>query len=211
MTNIIDSLKWRYSTQVYDPSKKLSQTQLDTILEAARLAPSSYGLQPWRFIVVNDQATRAKLREAGYGQPKITDASHLVVIAVQEVTNEATVDEYMKSVAETRKVSLESLAGYKGMIMNVVNSMTPEQLINWSTRQAYLALGVIIAAASLEGVDSGPMEGFEPAKFDEILGLKKLGLQSKVAIALGFRSDSDKMAKAAKVRYPKSKVVVEMN
>lgn len=211
MTNIIDSLKWRYSTQVYDPSKKVSETQLDTILEAARLAPSSYGLQPWRFIVVNNPATRAKLSEAGYGQPKITDASHLIVIAVQEVTNEAMVDEYMKSVAETRKVSLESLAGYKGMIMNVVNSMTPEQLIEWSTRQAYLALGVIIAVASLEGVDSGPMEGFEPAKFDEILGLKKLGLQTKVAVALGFRSDSDKMAKAAKVRFPKNKVVIEVN
>lgn len=210
MQKIIDAMNWRYATQVYDKSKKLDDEQLNTILEAARLVPSSYGLQPWKFIVVNDAATRIKLRAAGYDQAKITDAPKLIVIAVPEVIDEAVVDEYIKSISETRKVSLESLTGFKGMLMGVVNSMTPAERIDWATRQAYLALGVIITTSAVGGIDSGPMEGFDPAKFDEILGLKKLGLRTKVAVALGFRSDTDKMATTAKVRFPKSRVVLEI-
>ncbi len=210
MNTIIDALKWRYATQVFDQTKKLSANQLDTILESAILAPTSFGLQPVRFILVKNPEIRAKLREAGYNQPKITDASDLVVIAVPKVMNDATVDEFIQSISDVRGLSLESLRGYSDMIKSAVNGRTPEQRVEWATRQGYIALGVIIAACALEGVDAGPMEGFDPKQFDEILGLDAMGLESKVMIAIGFRSEEDTMAHAAKVRFPKGKMIIEI-
>ncbi len=211
MTNSIDALEWRYATKAYDTEKKLSAEQIDTMLEAARLAPSSYGLQPWKFIVVNNPEMRAKLREAGYGQSPITDASHFIVIAVPSVIDDTLIDAYLQSVAHTRGVSLESLAGYRAMNKGALENKTPAERIEWAARQAYLALGVLLTTAAVERIDATPMEGFDPKKFDEILGLVALGLESKVALALGFRSSEDAMAGAIKVRFPKSEVVVEVN
>lgn len=205
---MISSLNWRYSTQLFDKEKKISEEQLQTILESARLSPSAFGIQPWRFIVVTNPETRSKLREVGYNQPKITDSSHLVVIAVPKTLEEKDVDEYIQLVAVTRGISVESLSGYSDMIKGSLKWKTPEQRIEWFTRQAYIALGIIVAAASTERIDSGPMEGFDPKKFDEILGLEELGLESKVIVSLGFRSDTDKMSQAPKVRYPKEKVII---
>ncbi len=211
MKNIIDSLKWRYAVQVFDQEKKLTEAQLDTVLEGARLSPSSYGLQPWKFIVVNNTKIRSKLREAGYGQAKISEASHLVVIAVPRVLDDSTVDEYIQSVADIRGVSIESLDGFSHALKGSVNGRTPQERVEWATRQAYIALGILLATAASERIDAGPMEGFDPKKFDEILELKKIGLESKVIVALGFRSESDVMAHTPKVRFPKEKVVIEIN
>lgn len=211
MKNMTEALNWRYATQIFDKEKKLSQEQVEMLLDSARLSPSSYGLQAWKFIVVNNPETRAKLREAGYNQAKITDASHLIVVAVPKVINSETVKEYVELVAKTRDVSLDSLKGLSDMINGTVNSRTPEQNVEWVTRQAYIALGVLLATAAVEGIDAGPMEGFDPKKFDEILGLPSMGFESKVAVALGFRSEEDAMAKAAKVRFPKEHVVMEVN
>lgn len=211
MKNIIEALNWRYAAQVFDKNKKLTDGQLDLLLDAARLSPSSFGLQAWKFILVNNPETRAKLREAGYNQAKITDASHLIVIAVPKVINSDSVKEYMESISKTRGVDMESLQGFSDMLNGAINMRTPEQRVEWATRQAYIALGVLLTTAAVEGIDAGPMEGFDPKKFDEILGLEALGLESKAAVALGFRSEDDVMAKAAKVRFSKDRVVVEVN
>ncbi len=211
MKNIIDALNWRYAVQIFDQNKKLTDEQLNMILDAGRLAPSSFGLQPWKFIVVKNPETRAKLREAGFDQRKITEASHFVVFAVRKDLDEAYVDRYVKLVSETRAVTVESLAGLDAMLRGAVNRRTPEERLVWSTNQLYISLGMMLATAALEGIDAGPMEGFDRKKFDEILGLEEINLESRAALALGFRSDADPMSHAAKVRFPKEEVVVEIS
>lgn len=210
MKNVIDALNWRYATQVFDSQKKLTPAQLDLVLDAARLSPSSYGLQLWKFVVVENVELRAKLKEAGYGQSKITDASHYIVITIPSNITTKNVDDYIAVVASTRGVPTEQLVGYRDMMYGTINARTPEERVAWATKQAYIALGVLLTAAATEGIDAGPMEGFDTKKFDEILGLAKLGLESKVAVGVGFRSESDAMAKAKKVRFAKEDVVITM-
>ena len=210
MSNIIDALKWRYATQQFDTERKLTEAELDTLLEAVRLTPSSFGLQPWRFIVVKNKEIRAKLREAGYGQPKINEASHLIVLAIKKDIDDAFVDAYIESISKTRGVPVENLKGFAEMMKGSVVSRTLEARNEWSTRQVYIALGVLLTAAASLGVDAGPMEGFDPKKFDEILGLEKLGLGSRVVVAIGHRLPSDPAAKNPKVRFSKEEVVIEV-
>lgn len=209
MNNILDAMKWRYAVNKYD-AKKLTDEQIDTLLQSVILSPSSYGLQPWRFIVVTNPDARAKLQEVGYNQTKISESSHLVVFAVEKNINDTLVDIFIKSVSDTRGMPVDALKGYSDMIKGTVNSRTPEQRIEWATRQVYLALGVLIASAASMGIDVSPMEGFDSKKFDEILGLEALGLESKVIASVGFRAADDEHAHFKKVRFPKEKVVVEV-
>lgn len=210
MENIIESLKWRYATKEFDATKKLSPEQLNLLLESLRLSPSSFGMQPWKFILVNNTEVRAKLREAAWGQTQVTDASHLIVISVLKNVDENLIKKYIKVISEVRGVSEENLKGFEDMMIGAVNMKSPEARIEWATRQAYIALGVLLTTAAHEQIDATPMEGFDPKKFDEILGLDKMGLESKVMVALGFRSQNDGMANAAKVRFPMEEVVVEI-
>ncbi|MBI5421114.1 MAG: NAD(P)H-dependent oxidoreductase [Parcubacteria group bacterium] len=208
---ILEAFTWRYATQKFDTSKKLSDEQLNTLLEVIRLSPSSFGLQPWKFIVVRNPELRVKLRGAGYDQSKITDASHLIIFAVKKNLDDKTVDTYIQSVAQVRGVAFETLKGYGDMIKQFLSSMSQEAKMEWAARQAYIALGVLITAGAVEGIDVGPMEGFDPKKFDEILGLEQMGLETKVIVAVGFRSDDDFPASLTKVRFPKEEVIIEMN
>lgn len=210
MKNIIDAMQWRYSVNKFDTTKKITDEQLNELLEAMILAPSSYGLQPWKFIVVTNPEIRTKLQAAGYGQHKIVDASHLIVIAVPKNIDEKLVNEYMQSVSKTRGVSMDELKGYANMINGATAPLLPAQRVEWATRQAYIALGVLITSGALLGIDIGPMEGFDPKKFDEILGLDGMGLESKVAAAIGFRAADDANALNKKVRFPKREVVIEV-
>jgi len=210
MNNIIESLKWRYATKEFDTTKKLTQAQLDTLLEAARLSPSSFGIQPWKFVVVTNPDVRAKLREAAWGQAQITDASALIVFCMRTDVDEAFVEKYMQSIASIRNIPTESLKGFGNTIKGVIKSRTPEALHEWLSRQVYISLGVLVSAAASLDIDACPMEGFDSKKFDEILGLGKLGLESRVLAAVGFRSATDPSAKMAKARFPKGEVVVEV-
>jgi len=211
MKNIIDAMKWRYSTNNFDTSKKLTSEQLDEILEAIILTPSSFGLQPWKFILVNSPEVRVKLQEAGYNQPKISESSHLIVFAVEKNIDDVLVDKYIKSVSNIREVPVEGLKGYADMIKGSISYKTPEQRVEWATRQVYIALGVLATAGAVLGIDVAPMEGFDPKKFDEILGLDKLGLESKVIAAIGHRLESDPSLKNKKVRFSREDVVIEIN
>ena len=209
MKNVIEALKWRYAVSKFD-TKKLTDQQINDLLESAILSPSSYGLQPWKFIVVTNEEVRTKLKEAGYNQPKISESSHLVVFAVEKNINDALVDTFIEYVSTVRSIPMEDLKDYADMIKGTVNSKTPEQRIEWATRQAYIALGVLVTSGAVEGIDVAPMEGFDPKKFDEILGLDQMGLESKVIAAVGFRANDDSQALYKKVRFPKEKMIVEV-
>ncbi|MFA6603512.1 MAG: NAD(P)H-dependent oxidoreductase [Patescibacteria group bacterium] len=211
MHDIIEALNWRYATKIYDPKKKLSTEKFEILLEALRLSPSSYGLQPWKFVVVRDPAVRARLRVAGYDQSSFTDASHLVILAVRRDLDGAYVEEYIRSMAVARGLAPEALKGPRNQIRDILRGRSPESILEWSTRQVYVALGVLLTAAGHEQIDATPLEGFDAKKFDEILGFKELDLESRLAVALGYRSPEDKHAAEAKVRFPKEKVVIEIN
>jgi nitroreductase len=208
--DILKQLNWRYATKTFDANKKISDADFDELLEATRLAPSSYGFQHWKGIVVKNSETRKLLREAAYNQPQITDASHLVVFATPKVIDEKAINEFIELIAKTRNVSLESLEGYKKSIAGAVGRKPGKELGEWEARQAYIAMGFLLETAALKNIDSCPMEGFDNKKFDEILGLDKKGYQSQVICPLGYRSESDTHANDKKVRFSKEQTFEEI-
>ena len=208
--NTIKQLNWRYATKVFDPDKKISNKDFDELLEAARLAPSSHGLQLWKALVIKNPEIRKQLREASYNQPQITDASELVIFITPKKLTEEDINEFIKLVSDTRSVSMESLEGYRKSVSGAVNNKTENEFRDWAAKQAYIALGFLLEAAALKKIDSCPMEGFDHAKFDEILGLDKKGFESRLACPLGYRSAEDKFAKAKKVRFSREKTFEEI-
>ena len=207
MSNIIEALTWRYATQVFDQGKKISEHDLNELLEVLRLSPSSFGLQPWKFIVVENPELRKKISEKAWGQPKVTEASHLIVLCSKIDTDENYIKEYVKDIAHTRNTTVESLKGFEDMMLNFRKGMTKDSIKDWAKRQTYIALGMLLEAAALKGIDAGPMEGFDPQGVDEVLELHKEGYTTAVLCALGYRSQDDKAANYKKVRFPKEKVI----
>lgn len=207
---ITEALAWRYATKEFDSSKKIDDATLDLLLESMRLTASSYGLQPWKFIVVDDPAIRAQLKTVAWEQSQVVDASHLIVLARPTEITLATVEKYIAHIAQVRGIPAETLDGFKSMIADTVSRRSQEELANWASRQIYIALGTLLETAALLGIDGCPMEGFDNAKFDEILGLKEKGLASVVICPIGHRSDNDKMAALPKVRFPKEEVVLHI-
>jgi len=210
-TDIIKALNWRYATKEFDATKKLSEKEIGTLLEAARLSPSSFGLQPWKFILVTNQEIRKKIREVAWNQPQVTDASHLVVFAVENNLNDASVDKFVSSIAETRGVPVAALKEYADTMKGSIKARGSADAVKaWSARQVYIALGVLLEAAAILGIDACPMEGFDNKKVDDILGLAKLGVGSVAFAAVGYRANEDEVKKYKKVRFPKSEVIVEV-
>lgn len=206
--SLLQQLNWRYATKKFDPTKKISTADWAVIEQALILTPSSYGLQPWKFIVVTDPALKAKLRPASWNQSQVEDCSHLVVLTAKLDITLADVDHFIERTAEVRGVSIESLAGYKGyMVGDLVTGPRHAIIHEWAARQTYIALGNLMTAAALLGVDACPFEGIEPVKYDEILGLKGTGYATISACPLGYRADDDKYASAPKVRFEAKDVV----
>jgi len=204
---LLDRLNWRYATKQFDPTRKISAQDWATLEDALLLTPSSGGLQPWKFIVVTDPAVRAKLLPASYGQPQITNASHLVVFAAKKNFSEADVDAFISHTAAKRGVPVKSLAPFRDMLVGgIVKSMDEAARDAWARNQAYIALGNLLTSAALLGIDACPMEGFDRAQYDDILGLNKQGFGSAVIATLGYRAESDQYAAAPKVRFPKEQV-----
>ena len=208
--SLIEKLQWRSAVKKFDPAKKLSTVQLDSLLSAIQLAPSSYGLQSYKVIVVQDAETKAKLRAAAYDQAQITDSSALFVFASLTMLDEDFGKKFIDLVASTRNIARENLQGYEQVVLGALGSRTDEQNIAWSHKQAYLALGVLLSAAAELRVDAGPMEGFDAEKFDEILGLKEKGLTASVIAAVGFRADDDRYSQMIKVRRPKEELFIHV-
>jgi nitroreductase len=208
---LLERLNWRYATKQFDPNRKISAADWATLEETLTLSPSSGGLQPWKFIVVTDPAMRARLLPASYGQPQISAASHLVVFASKNNFNEADVDAHIRHTAAVRGVPVETLAPYRDMLVGGIVKAQDEAARNaWARNQAYIALGNLLTSAALLGIDACPMEGFDRAQYDEILGLKAMGYSSGVIATLGYRSSADKYSDALKVRFPREQVVTRV-
>ncbi|GLH66525.1 NAD(P)H-dependent oxidoreductase [Geothrix edaphica] len=206
--SLLQQLNWRYATKKFDPAKKISAPDWAVIEEALVLTPSSYGLQPWKFIVVTDPALKAKLRPASWNQSQVEDCSHLVVLTAKQDITEADVDRFVARIAEVRGVAIDTLAGYKGyMVGDLVKGARHAVIQEWAARQTYIALGNLMTSAALLGVDACPFEGIEPAKYDEILELKGTGYTTISACPLGYRATDDKYASAPKVRFEAKDVV----
>jgi len=207
--DILSKLNTRYATKIFDPKKKVSEADMDKLLEAIRLSASSFGLQPYKVLVVEDPAIRAELRKAAWDQPQITDASALLVFAANFETSAETVDEFVDLVSHTRNIPKDALSGYSDMMKGTIQSQNPEQIDTWVSKQAYIALGFGLVSAAVLDIDACPMEGFSPADFDRILDINKLGLKSKVIMAVGYRSDEDKYQHLAKVRQKKEDLFIK--
>ena len=206
--SILKALKWRYATKAFDTTKKVSKDDQKTILEAARLAPSSLGIEAWKFIVVENEEVRKKLREAAYNQPQITDASFIVVTTYRTDVVENIAKEAIERTAKNLHVDEASLASFKQMLDGSIATQNSAGTLNaWVKAQAYIPLGIMLETAALLNIDACPMEGFDPAKFDEILGLKAKDLKSTSVLAVGYRSKDDPAALRPKTRREFGEVV----
>ena len=207
---LIDALNWRYAAKRMT-GQKVPAEKLEAILEATRLSASSMGLQPYTLLVIENEEIKKQIQPVAYNQPQITEASHLLVFAAWENVTEQHVEDYINNIATTRGVTLQSLEGFKGSLLNIVHGRTPEQKHEWAARQAYIAFGTAITAAALEEVDATPMEGFNPAAVDDILALKEKGLRSVTILALGYRdTDKDYLVDAKKVRRSKDELILNV-
>jgi len=206
---ILEALQWRYATKVFDPAKKIPEDTWAALEQSMVLTPSSYGLQPWKFIVVTDPAVRERLVPHAWNQRQVADASHLVVMAVRTSYKEADVDSNVMRIAEVRGGTPDSLLGFKNMIMRTLVDAghSDKDLMHWAKCQSYIALGQLMTCAALLGLDASPMEGFMPAKFDEVLGLSDRGLTTAVLCAVGYRSEQDRYAQLPKVRFSADAVI----
>jgi len=205
---LLQSLNWRYATKKFDPTQKIPAPLWDALEQSLVLAPSSFGLQPWKFFVVSDPEIRQKLQGSAWGQSQVVDASHLVVLACKLEVTEQDVDTYIQRMAEVRQVSLDSLEGFGKVVKGFIQEPPiPITLKEWATRQVYIALGQFMVSAALLGIDTCPMEGFSPAQVDEILDLPAQGYGSAVLCAAGYRAADDKYGDLPKVRFPRESVV----
>ncbi len=203
--SITEDLNWRYAAKKFGPNKKVPKKDLSELLEALRLSPSSYGLQPWKFLVITDKNLREKLRPHAHDQAQVTDASHLIVLCSITDINENYVRKYIESMAKTRKITVESLKGREDSIIAAMKRKTQDIREDWAQHQVFIALGMLLAACAQKRIDACPMEGFEREKFDEILGLKKKNLKSVVLCTVGYRGNDD-YAKKKKVRFEKKEI-----
>ena len=199
---VVEGLKWRYAVKRFDSTRKLTKDQIDYLKEAINFIPSSYGLQPYKVLEIESKEMREKLGEAAYGQPQLTKTTHVFVFANFTDYGPDKVDSFIKLSAATNNIPEENSNGYRDMLNGIISSMTPEQISTWNSKQAYIALGALLSAAAEQEIDAAAMEGFDKAKFDEILGLKEKGLTFVCICAVGYRSPEDQNQFLKKVRKP---------
>ena len=205
---LLTQLNWRYATKQFDSARKISPEDWSVLENALILSPSSYGLQPWKFIVITDQKMREKLFPATWSQRQALDCSHVIVFAVNATMTEEHIDRHVARTVEVRGGTVEGLRRYRDiMVGDVVTGARGPTAQQWAAHQAYLALGNFITSAALMGIDTCPMEGFQPDEYDRILELAPKGLASVVCCAVGFRAADDKSATQKKVRYPREQVI----
>lgn len=211
MHNILEAMNWRYATKRMN-GKKVPQEKVDTILEAARLAPTAVGLQPFNIIVVTDPELLAKIKVIANNQPQITEASHLLIFAAWDNITDTQVDDFFDHLIRERNIPAESMEAYRSRVKGIFASKTREERFQSAARQTYIAFGTAIAAAATEEVDATPMEGFNNTELDQLLRLPEKGLRSVTLLPLGYRdSTNDWLANQKKVRRSKENLVIELN
>ena len=210
MSNFIKNANWRYATKKFDTTKKISKQDLETLKEAIRLSASSFGLQPYRVLIIENPELRAKLQPAAWGQSQIVDASQLIVFA--NITNfgETEIDVSIANTTKTRGLPADALKGYGDFMKSKIVSLPEDVRNTWASKQTYLALGNLMNAASELKIDVTPMEGFEPAQVNEILGLGKLGLNATLLATIGYRHEEDVTQHYAKVRKSNEELFINL-
>ncbi len=209
VSQLIESYRWRYAVKRFDPSRQLDADTWAAIECSLVLTPSSFGLQPWRFIVISSRENKAKLPAISWNQPQPGDCSHMVVFAARKTVDKQYVDAFLARTAEQRNVPVESLGGYRNVLLEFLQNAAGRQLA-WSSNQAYIALGQLLASAAMLGVDACPMEGIVATEYDKLLGLEGGDYTTIVGCALGYRHSEDRYASLAKVRFDASDLVSHM-
>lgn len=208
---LVERLQWRYAVKKFDPNRTISSAEWSALEQTLVLTPSSFGLQPWRFVVITDPEIKAKLPAMSWGQKQPLECSHYVVFAARTTMAAEHVDRLIQRTAEVRQAPIEALAGYRGMILKTLVPPAPGfEIRHWAELQTYIALGNFMTAAAVVGIDTCPMEGIERDKYDALLGLPQDGFATAVACAAGYRAADDRYAGMAKVRYPADEVLRRM-
>jgi nitroreductase len=210
MNTFLEHQNWRYATKKFDTAKKISTEDLNTLKEAIRLSSSSYGLQPYKVIIVENPELRAKIQPVAWGQSQIVDASHLIVFANRTTINEAEIDAFFENISKTREIPLEALSGYQGFMKGKINELSEDAQNTWNSKQTYLALGNLLNAAAELKIDVTPMEGFVPAQVNEILGLDALGLNASLIATVGYRHTEDATQHLKKVRKSNEELFITL-
>ncbi|PIR26701.1 MAG: NAD(P)H-dependent oxidoreductase [Deltaproteobacteria bacterium CG11_big_fil_rev_8_21_14_0_20_42_23] len=208
---ILEQLQWRYATKKFDAHKKISEANWHVLEESLHLCPSSYGLQPWKFLVVESVELRKKLTPASWNQTQVEDCSHFVVLTALTSLTKEYVENYIKRISNVRGTEKEKLQAYQTRIENsLINASHHEAIREWASRQTYIAMGFFLNTAALLNIDTCPMEGIIQEQYDEILNLKNSGYSSVAAIAAGYRDESDALQHAKKVRFEKDDIMVKV-
>jgi nitroreductase len=205
---LIESLQWRYATKRFDPERKVSEEDLIKLRQAVALSASSFGLQPYRIVIVDEPETKRQLREVSYDQPQLTEASHVFVLAAKADMSSDYVEDYVRRIASTRGQEYDEVKGYGDYMKGSIGARSADFIQNWNKRQVYIALGTLLAAAAELRIDSCPMEGFQAEAYDRILGLAEMGLTATVILPVGYRSAEDATAGHKKVRLPEEELFV---
>ena len=206
--DIINDLKWRYATKKFDSSKKVSPENINIILEAFNLTASSYGLQPVKLVVLHDDILQSTLVNFSMMQQQVKEASHVLVFCIDDTINEEKITEYFNLVKAIRNTPDSILNPFKTFLIEDFNHKSSKDINAWAKNQAYLAMGNLLTVCALLKIDSCPMEGFIPEKFDEILELDKQNLKSVLVMPIGYRAQEDYMANLKKVRKPLNKMII---
>jgi nitroreductase len=210
MSTFLENQNWRYATKKFDPTKKISTEDLNTLKEAIRLSSSSYGLQPYKVFIIENPELRAKIQPAAWGQSQVVDASHLIVFANQKEVSNDDIDSYLKNISETRNIPETALSGYGGFMKGAIGAKSSEEKENWTSKQTYLALANLLNAAAELKIDVTPMEGFVPEQVNEILGFNEMGLNASLLAPIGYRSEEDATQHLKKVRKSNAELFITL-
>jgi nitroreductase len=210
MNTFLENQNWRYATKKFDTTKKVSTEDLETLKEAIRLSSSSYGLQPYKVLIIENPAIREQLKPVSWGQTQITDASQLIVFVNETKITEESIDAYVKNMSETRAIPAESLQGYSDFMKSKLLSLSEEQTTIWTAKQSYLALANLLNAAAELKIDVTPIEGFESEKYNQILNLTEKGLNASVVATIGYRHEEDATQHYKKVRKSTNELFINL-
>ncbi|MCZ8196624.1 MAG: NAD(P)H-dependent oxidoreductase [Flavobacterium sp.] len=210
MSNFIENANWRYATKKFDATKKVSKDDLETLKEAIRLSASSYGLQPYQVLIIENPEIRQQLLSASWGQTQIVDAAFVVVFASITNIGETEIDAYFKNITETRGIPMESVQGYADFMKSNITTLPLEVRNTWTSKQTYIALGNLLSAAAELKIDVTPMEGFVAEKYNEILGLTEKKLNASLVATVGYRHEEDATQHYAKVRKSNEELFINL-
>ncbi|WP_335965385.1 NAD(P)H-dependent oxidoreductase [Galbibacter sp. PAP.153] len=209
--SVINALEWRYAVKKFDNSKILPQHKIDILKKAFNLTATSYGLQPVKLLVVSNKALQSKLKEASWNQPQVTDASHILIVCIEDQIDSVYIKNYFNRVKHVRNTPEDILEPFQDFLINDFESKSKEEIINWAKNQAYLAMGNLLTVCAIEEIDACPMEGFVADQYDKILNLHTQNLRSVLALPVGYRAKDDMFSGFKKVRKPISDSIIEID